>query len=163
MTAKTAKNGIIECLRFVFALVVLMVHTHGLRPQNTNYLFCGGYIAVEFFLILSGYFATKYILDSPDNNSAGANALKYTVRQVKKVVPAVVVTVFFNYAVIFAFGNIDLQDMPYMLYEMLLLPQSGIYKTFINLRYGIFPHMSSVFPYFCTCLENLRIFSLISA
>ncbi len=133
MTAKTAKNGIIECLRFVFALVVLMVHTHGLRPQNTNYLFCGGYIAVEFFLILSGYFATKYILDSPDNNSAGANALKYTVRQVKKVVPAVVVTVFFNYAVIFAFGNIDLQDMPYMLYEMLLLPQSGIYKTFINL------------------------------
>ena len=125
--------GIFFTAWFIFALVVLMVHTHGLRPQNTNYLFCGGYIAVEFFLILSGYFATKYILDSSDNNSAGANALKYTVRQVKKVVPAVVVTVFFNYAVIFAFGNIDLQDMPYMLYEMLLLPQSGIYKTFINL------------------------------
>lgn len=81
-----------------------MVHTHGLRPQSTNYPFCGGYIAVEFFLILSGYFATKYILNPSDNNSVGANAFKYTVRQVKKVLPAVVVTVFFNYVAIFVYG-----------------------------------------------------------
>lgn len=133
MADRTAKNEIIEFLRFVFALVVLMVHTHGLRPQSTNYPFCGGYIAVEFFLILSGYFATKYILDPQDDNSVGARAFNYTVRQIKKVLPAVVVTVFFNYVVVFVYGNIDLQDMPYMIYEMLLLPQTGIYKTFINL------------------------------
>ena len=94
----------------------------------------------------------------------GANAFKYTVRQVKKVLPAVVVTVFFNYVAIFVYGNIDLQDMPYMLYEMLLLPQTGIYKTFINLPLwyiSAYIICLPVFPSSCMCLVNLRIFSLI--
>lgn len=62
----TQRNGIIELLRFVFAVTVVMVHTHGLRPESANYPFCGGYIAVEFFLILSGYYTALRFAKTPN-------------------------------------------------------------------------------------------------
>ncbi|MCM1333972.1 MAG: acyltransferase family protein [Bacteroides sp.] len=126
------RYAFIEVLRFVFALIVLMCHSHGLRPVGENYPFAGGYIAVEFFLILSGYFAVKHI-DGGKRVSAGKVAFDYTTKQFKKLFPVVAISVVIHYMVFFLNGEIDAQDLPYMLYEILLLPQSGIYKIFLNL------------------------------
>lgn len=128
-----SRYAVIENLRFVFAVIVLIHHSHGLNPETENYPFAGGYIAVEFFLILSGYFAAQRIMnDGGENVSAGKIASDYTIQQFKKLFPAVVVSVFFHYAVLFFFGGLDGQDLPYMAYEILLLPQSGIYKILLN-------------------------------
>lgn len=47
----TAVNSELNLLKILFALAVLMVHTHGLEPEDfSHYPFVGGYLAVEFFL-----------------------------------------------------------------------------------------------------------------
>lgn len=123
------RNGLIELLRFVFALVVLMVHTHGLNPQTANYPFAGGYIAVEFFLILSGFFAAKRFLDV--NADFGKTAFLYSAKRFFKIAAAAFIPTLINYLVVY--WNRDLEELPYMFYEILLTPMSGVYKTFVNL------------------------------
>lgn len=55
---ETGRNTEVDLLRVVFAIAVLIHHSHGLNPPDTtSYPFVGGYIAVEFFFLLTGYFA----------------------------------------------------------------------------------------------------------
>lgn len=129
VAVKSSRNGLIEILRFVFALVVLMVHTHGLNPTSENYPFAGGYVAVEFFLILSGFFCAKYFLNV--STDVGKTAFSYSTKRFLQVVAAAVIPTAINYVVVYL--DYDKGDLPYMLYEMLLMPMSGIYKTFVNL------------------------------
>lgn len=125
----TQRNGLIELMRFVFAMVVVMSHTSGLRPEDsTNFPFAGGYIAVEFFLILSGYYACRKIA-SAKTDSTDSNVYK----QYLKMLPPVVVSVVIYYIVYVVIGKLQISELPYALYEMLLLQQSGIYKTFLDL------------------------------
>ena len=44
---KPSRNGSIDLMKFVFTLVIMLFHT--------NKLFGGGYIAVDFFFVVSGY------------------------------------------------------------------------------------------------------------
>lgn len=134
ITSGTERNGLIELLRFIFAFIVLMVHTHGLRVENpTDYPFAGGYIAVEFFLILSGFFCSKYCFERKTDILPGKLALSFTLRQLSKLIIPVIVSVVIHYVIAVIFGNFDPSELPYAIYEILLLPQSGIYKTFLNL------------------------------
>lgn len=55
------RSGIIELMRFFAAVIVVVLHSHGLYPETGNYPFAGGYIAVEFFLILTGYFTARQV------------------------------------------------------------------------------------------------------
>lgn len=48
----SSRNGAIDFLRFVFACVILVYHFHPIKTTIP-----GGYIAVEFFLLVSGYLA----------------------------------------------------------------------------------------------------------
>lgn len=128
------RNGIIELFRFVFSLVVVMVHTHGLRPIDiTAYPFSGGCTAVEFFLIVSGYFAVSNSWKTATLNDPVKAAVAYTARSFKKVFPIVVVSVTIHYVAGYCMQEVDTQDLLYAVYELLLLPQSGIYKTFLNI------------------------------
>lgn len=62
------RNWVVELWGFVFALVIVMVHTYGLHPEDsTRYPFVGGYLGVEFFLLLIGYF-TMNKLAKADND-----------------------------------------------------------------------------------------------
>ncbi len=134
LTSKTSRNGLIELFRFLFAFIVLMVHTHGLRPENKlNYPFVGGYIAVEFFLILSGFLCTKYCFENESDILPAKMAVSYTTKQFFKLITPVFVSVAVHYAVTIILGKLDVSELPYIVYEMGLLPQSGIYKTFLNL------------------------------
>lgn len=45
--SKNSRNGSIDLMKFVFTLVIMLFHT--------NKLFGGGYIAVDFFFVVSGY------------------------------------------------------------------------------------------------------------
>lgn len=130
---RSGRKGIVELLRFIFALLVVLVHAHGLRVDDpANYPFAGGYIAVEFFLILSGYFATREAIRGGAEDLPGMFAVKYTFRQYWKILPIVFVSVVLCYAAVYIMGGVDTQDLPYIVYEVLCLPQSGIYKVFLN-------------------------------
>ncbi len=148
LTSKTSRNGLIELFRFLFAFIVLMVHTHGLRPENKlNYPFVGGYIAVEFFLILSGFLCTKYCFENESDILPAKMAVSYTTKQFFKLITPVFVSVAVHYAVTIILGKLDVSELPYIVYEIGLLPQSGIYKTFLNLPLCIYQPI--LFAYHC--------------
>ena len=51
MTKK--RNGNIEILRFIFCMLIILVHF----PQEVRYFFgASGYLGVEFFFMISGLF-----------------------------------------------------------------------------------------------------------
>ena len=47
------RNAKLDALRFLYAVPVFLVHSSNFHPKG--YLFPGGALAVDFFLILSGY------------------------------------------------------------------------------------------------------------
>ena len=61
-----SRNGLLELYRFVFALWVMYHHGFFFWPKSTY--FFNGYIAVEFFFILSGFFMIKAFEKEKDNS-----------------------------------------------------------------------------------------------
>ncbi len=90
MASKSLRDIRIEVLRFLFAFIVVMVHTNGLRPETSNYPFVGGYLAVEFFLILTGYYTACSLKTTNSNiqqGKIGEYAICYTFEKFKPLFP----------------------------------------------------------------------------
>ena len=74
------KNINIELWRFIFTILICLLH-FGTKINNTVY-FRGGYIAVEFFFILSGYLLMVKV-----NNNYSDNQLDFTLQKIKRLYP----------------------------------------------------------------------------
>lgn len=75
------KNTAVECLRFYFTCIICLWHCRGVAPFVEH-----GYIAVDFFFILSGYFIYQSLMRHPD-----VGVLDFTLRKMKRfAVPLVV-------------------------------------------------------------------------
>lgn len=127
------RNSVIEILRFVFSIVVVMVHSHGFINPEKEYPFRGGYIAVEFFLIVMGYLMAVKCINSDEKVSSGKYAADYTFRKLLQWLPLVAAVCTVHYIFLFITGSVEKNALPYAVYEILLLPQSGIYNTFYML------------------------------
>jgi len=138
MTSKTNedKNSYFELLRFIFSFLVLMVHSHGLHPQDMNhYPFVGGYIAVEFFFMLSGLLMCKNLENKSYNSQEyfAKSAYKYTFKKFKSIYPFIILALLLQCLVIAVLNNISIIDFSKNLfkniYEFLLLQSFGFYNT----------------------------------
>lgn len=69
------RNGLIELCRFIFAMCI--VCHHALFLSNPEHIpLSGGYIAVEFFFILTGFFMCKDALKKPAEHGGMTESLK---------------------------------------------------------------------------------------
>ena len=57
------RNGTISLWKFIFAVIIVLFHASAFYPNWNNYFVKGGYIAVEFFYVISGYYLAKNILN----------------------------------------------------------------------------------------------------
>ena len=62
MLAPKKRNGKIDLLRFLFAVIVLIYHSRYVVGDEKS-LFLGGSFAVEFFFLVSGYLMMANRLD----------------------------------------------------------------------------------------------------
>jgi len=80
---KTKRNGEIELLRFIFCLLIVLFHCnknifHYISPQNYAYaLSPRGYIGVEFFFMLSGYFMALGIDKKKTSTPLGTDSVRF--------------------------------------------------------------------------------------
>lgn len=104
---ETGRNTEVDLLRVVFAIVVLIHHSHGLNPPDiTSYPFVGGYIAVEFFFLLTGYLAAKEIMEAlVPAPLMGAQAMKLTFSKFSRIFPFVIPAVFIHYIMVSLLNN----------------------------------------------------------
>ena len=53
---QNSRNGFIELCRFIFAMGIVSHHSQFLTNDLNEVPILGGYVSVEFFFILTGYF-----------------------------------------------------------------------------------------------------------
>lgn len=73
------RNNILDFYRIIFTLIICLHHFQGTLDTN---IISTGYIGVEFFFILSGFFLYKSF--KKNNNDS---AFKYTVKRIKRLYP----------------------------------------------------------------------------
>ncbi len=138
------KNGYIELLRFVFALGIIGGHFIGYTEEEVTglfYHFSNGWIGVEFFLLLTGYFLAVDI-----NNKSKLGAKKSLAECLKKIVSR-----YFRIMKYYAFALIVIvllnQIYNGLNAELLKLDAvSAIKNLFMLDMLGVF-NISPLFPY----------------
>ncbi len=127
------RNGFIEIERFIFCFVILFSHSGFFGYDDTDYLVAAGYLAVDFFFILTGYFAMKKVAEFENcPPKPMAYSVKYTVNKLLRVFPYALVGTLIAYAWRFlqslsaediSGGFYGLLSLPF---ELLFLPMTGV-------------------------------------
>lgn len=81
------RNSIVELWRFI-ASIIIVLH-HSFQIELTGYPFQSGFIWVEFFLMLTGYFTFKHFIgvDGTSLEVISVNSIKYTVKKFSVFIP----------------------------------------------------------------------------
>lgn len=88
--AKKRRNAVLDLMKFVFAVMIVLYHS---RDFLDNISLCtGGYIGVDFFFIVSGYYlaSSAYKLH---NNGVGitSDTFRYVARRISRIYPELIV------------------------------------------------------------------------
>lgn len=89
---KLRKNDMVEFYRFIATIGIMFFHS-AIVGGSGKYPFWGGYIFVEFFFLLSGYFSLKHLEGhrTEIENQTAKFAVQYTFRKLLRVIPYTVV------------------------------------------------------------------------
>lgn len=101
-------NFEITLLKVFFTFAVLFYHTYIITDKPIEYLFPGGYLAVEFFFIISGYFMATSIIR---NNEKGIDlsGIGFVLHKMKAIYPHVLVAFLINFIIQVTF----IRDYPF--------------------------------------------------
>lgn len=154
-----ARNSFVDLWRFIAILMIMGHHQYHIYAQN--YPFSYGWIFVEFFFILTGYFTTCHFNGRKEitYEEKCVSAIQYTFYKFKSYLPFIWCAVILEYIIRFAdniFKNgVDIiqivnsfVDMPL---EMLLIGSSYTTPKLVPLWY--LSAMFIVFPFFCLLIQ----------
>ena len=79
------KNSYIELLRIIFAIIVVLHHTFQ-SYQIDGLFYWGGYIAVEFFFVITGYMTVAHIEKASDRSDVECFALSYSWSKIRPLI-----------------------------------------------------------------------------
>ena len=110
------RNGKIELLRFVFFVGVLLFHLN--KDLYSSKLFFGeylsffshGYIAVEFFFVLSGFFMAKSAMKSGSNGSIGSETVVFMKKKILSILPAHIICFAITFILVCILEKVNLQQ-----------------------------------------------------
>ena len=125
------RNGLIELCRFIFSLCVVSHHAQFL--VDPGYIpVIGGYISVEFFFILTGYFLFASVQKAGAEDADSQNsAIHAVMKRVKKFYPYFFVTWFVSFTISHILNNTTqiktfLWDLMRGIPQLLLLSMAGL-------------------------------------
>lgn len=170
-------NPVIDFYRIIFSLVIVSGHACFLQGRiegdYTHYVpFLGGYTAVEFFFLLSGYFLAQkaYCMSDTTRNAVRKKTWNEITKKIKSLYPAILCSYFLSVGLCYHFngGNI-LTYFKSSIGELLLLKAAGfVFPGYMNflaaiwffsaLLIGIlilFPLMARYKEYFSTIIAPL--------
>lgn len=141
------KNGKIELLRFVLAVIIMISHSANIPGVGSRF-FPAGAFAVEFFFIVSGYLMMATIersLISARSLSTGKETFMFLKKKVVSIYPEIVISWLFSigvYAVSLDMGLKQIVDqMTKSLGDLLLIKSTGLNLGSVN---GVVWYISSM-------------------
>lgn len=124
-------NGIISLWKFLFSIVVVFFHGKLFYPGKKNVFFKGGYIAVEFFFMVSGFYFAKSILNKENNSShIGEENITFIINKIKKIIPYLII-IFISALIIeiLKMPSLKFREIANTIWELLLLRETGLRST----------------------------------
>lgn len=86
------RNGSISLWKFIFSIVIVIYHTATFYNGERIPLFSYGYIAVEFFFIVSGYYLAKSCLNNKKSTKEiGKETFGYIIKKLKSFYPYILI------------------------------------------------------------------------
>lgn len=130
------ENSFIELCRFVMSLAVILHHSYSaLRCQSTFLPFSGGWIAVEYFFMLTGAFMMRHIIRHENSLSQvpEKSAVLYTLNKIFRVFPYIAFSTILG-LIINLITNKPSSDqlltwLTALPFNLLLLPVTGVAAT----------------------------------
>lgn len=92
---KTNRNGTIDCLRFLFCVLIVLRHAMHAIPDGCYEPMPGGGLGVEFFFIVSGYLMTKSAAKRLSNGAPtdlGPDTTAFMKRKLNGMLPEIVIS-----------------------------------------------------------------------
>lgn len=128
----TKHNGIISFWKFMFSIMIIVFHL-GSKTNYENAILKSGYIGVEFFFIVSGYFMARTAVNvKEDCQNIGEETYKYLLNKIKKFFPYMV-TAFFSALFIYIYFNIfnSKNEIVNSIWNLFFLEASGVKTTLV--------------------------------
>lgn len=156
------RNNHVDMWRIIFTVVIMRHHLY-LIGLDGAYPFSTGWLATEFFFILSGYYTAKHFASQETTNSSVKEAVSYTIYKYKKILPYTTIAICAEYMIENVYSAYHNQlkwtifaqlfeDMPY---EILMLSVSGIVaERLVPVWY--LSAMFLVLPLLCCLLATKR-------
>lgn len=123
-------NGIIGLWKFIFCLVVVVLHVGESFRKDHNVLFINGAIAVEFFFLVSGYLMAKSISKTKKGKELiGKETFEFIWKKIKSFFPYVAIS--YIVALIFCtfLNQLTIKSYVLSIWDLLLLRFFGLKST----------------------------------
>ena len=120
------RNGIISLWKFIFATTIVLFHGQiFFSGKPANPFFRGGYIGVEFFFLVSGYFFAKSVMKKKYNKkSIGKDTISFIYNRLKKLIPYIIIAYVLALSLLF-FDDHNIYQLIVSIWNVLLLRVFG--------------------------------------
>lgn len=169
MKNKISRNSTADLWKCVASLIILIHHSYQTGIEQGSYPFSTGYLFVEFFFLLTGFYTATHF-DNGDSNKRNTceNAFRYTIHKyalyLAYTIPAIIMQYgleLFSLYVTRGFHISDtidiLQDLPFELSFLIMLYKMPHVATLWYLS-----AMFVVFPLFCILIQKINRYLLLS-
>lgn len=143
------KDYRIELLRFISALIIMIFHAHNIN-NGQGHPIPLGYVFVEFFFFLTGYFTYSSLVKRHKKNaSMDSYPMQYTFRKIRRIVPYIIMTaslyvvisLLCNHFIRHLAINDSLHEFSGLPFDILLLQVTGICK---NPNFNVWWYLSAI-------------------
>ena len=128
---KEKHNGIISLWKFIFACVIVLFHCSSFYQNYNNYFVKGGYIAVEFFFIVSGFYMAKKAFKKQTKN-IGKETIEYIWNVIKKLIPYLAISYIATLIIKIVYDSHKIFEWANSIWNLLLLRQVGFNSLLMN-------------------------------
>ena len=135
MKKEKVHNGLISLWKFIFCLVIAIYHGNPFYPKGKIPIFIGGYIGVEFFFLVSGFFFAKSALKGTyKKENIGKETIQFIWKRFKKLLPYIIII--YLMSIIFYFfwvkPPLTTSELVNSIWDLLLLREFGFRSPTIN-------------------------------
>lgn len=128
------RNGLISMMKFIFAIIIVLFHGNSIKGENKFLIAYNGYICVEFFFIVSGYFFAKLVeRDWNKKTNIYKDNVNIIIRKLKKFLPFTIVASAILIVIKLLFNEISMGNIFLSVFNTFLVDMSGMITYRINI------------------------------
>jgi len=120
-------NGLVGFYKFIFSLVIVFFHSTDFYKNIENPFFKHGYIGVEFFFLVSGYYFAKSTLKgSYSKEKIGINDVQMIWKKLKSLIPYIICAYLVSICWAVYERHFGTADLINSIWNLLLIKQFGL-------------------------------------